>query len=321
MGRTVSSAVTYSVTVIRENGCTATKSVPITEEKTIPVAGISTSANHTNAGQSVTLTASGGTQFLWSTGTTTAQIHVQAVVTTSYSVTVTSDNGCSSQASGRIIVNTLLQVAGPAKLCMKVTPPENAVVTLPVTMTVTGGSSSYSYSWSYKAPNSTKHKEIPSGGTVIGKIKLVPALGTATLNLIGTKGNPNGLQGYLIRLTVKDNTNTSSAQTLLDGTCPLPASSIATARQGIVTTEQVWVRVHPNPVAEVLQVTISSLRQTAKVTLFDLQGRQHGQWSVEALGGSGQVKAPVAELVQGLYSNIYRSNTERGGEVLPSFCF
>ncbi|MEK6615582.1 MAG: PKD domain-containing protein [Bacteroidota bacterium] len=46
------------------------------------------------SGASTVLTASGGTTYLWSNGTTTASITVAPTVTTSYSVTACSANGC-----------------------------------------------------------------------------------------------------------------------------------------------------------------------------------------------------------------------------------
>ena len=58
------------------------------------------------SGQSTTLTASGGTSYLWNTGATTAAINVSPTSTTTYSVTVTSAAGCSSSTSRTVTVNT-----------------------------------------------------------------------------------------------------------------------------------------------------------------------------------------------------------------------
>jgi hypothetical protein len=223
---------------------------------------------------------------------------VQPSQSTLYSVTVTAANGCSTAKSVSITVIVPIGLTAPAKVCVKAAPPLKTVVTLPIIMQLSGGSAPYTYSWSYKAPSSTVYKAIPSGGTSIGKVSFVPVAGKATLNLIGTKGNLNGLQGYIVRLTVKDQTYTASAQTLLDGSCTLGSSP---ARQGVFEAEQVRVRVYPNPVGEVLLVEIRGLGQPAKVSLYDLQGRQRGYWSVAPLAGSGQLKAPVGGLANGLY--------------------
>ncbi len=55
-------------------------------------------ANYVCKGESDILTASGGDFYLWSTGATTASIMISPDETTTYSVTVTNINGCSSEA-------------------------------------------------------------------------------------------------------------------------------------------------------------------------------------------------------------------------------
>ncbi|PHN00730.1 hypothetical protein CRP01_40730, partial [Flavilitoribacter nigricans DSM 23189 = NBRC 102662] len=57
-----------------------------------------------DAGRAVTLTASGGESFLWSTGETTASISVSPLVTTTYTVTVTTGN-CSDTDAVTVHVN------------------------------------------------------------------------------------------------------------------------------------------------------------------------------------------------------------------------
>lgn len=58
------------------------------------------------SGANVTLTANGGTNYLWSTGQTGATISVSPVTTTMYTVTG-NNNGCSGTATRTIIVNPL----------------------------------------------------------------------------------------------------------------------------------------------------------------------------------------------------------------------
>jgi len=57
------------------------------------------------SGASVTLTASGGASYLWSTGATSASISVNPLSTTTYSVTVSSAAGCSAQTATTVTVN------------------------------------------------------------------------------------------------------------------------------------------------------------------------------------------------------------------------
>ncbi|HNP07902.1 MAG TPA: hypothetical protein PKN99_09750, partial [Cyclobacteriaceae bacterium] len=56
---------------------------------------------------SITLTATGGTQYLWDTGATSASITVTPLVTTTYSVTITNANGCSEAKSVVVTVKEI----------------------------------------------------------------------------------------------------------------------------------------------------------------------------------------------------------------------
>jgi len=59
-------------------------------------------------GENASLTASGGTQYLWNPGgMTTASITINPNTTTTYSVTVTDANGCSAQDAAAVLVNPL----------------------------------------------------------------------------------------------------------------------------------------------------------------------------------------------------------------------
>lgn len=56
------------------------------------------------SGESAILTASGGTSYLWSNGANTAEISVSPLSTTTFTVTVTNDAGCSSTAEISVVV-------------------------------------------------------------------------------------------------------------------------------------------------------------------------------------------------------------------------
>ena len=92
---------TYTVTV-SDGVNTATDNVTVTVQA-LPVANAGADVS-IDAGQSTTLTASGGDTYLWSTGETTASITVKPDSTTNYEVTVTS-GGCSSTDSVTVSVN------------------------------------------------------------------------------------------------------------------------------------------------------------------------------------------------------------------------
>ncbi|GAB3984549.1 hypothetical protein GCM10028806_59690 [Spirosoma terrae] len=97
----VSTAGTYSVTLTTPGGCTATTSVQIQQNNTVPTVSISpTSATLTCANPSVTLTANGTGTYQWSTGATSQTINASSAAI--YSVTLTADNGCQATASSTI---------------------------------------------------------------------------------------------------------------------------------------------------------------------------------------------------------------------------
>ncbi|MGB4847756.1 MAG: HYR domain-containing protein, partial [Saprospiraceae bacterium] len=151
---------TYTVTVTNANGCSSTASQVITVNP-LPGAGITvaeTSGTTNNdgiicAGASATLTGTGGTSYVWSTGATTTSITVTPAGTTTYTVTVSNANGCSSVASQTITVNplptagtTVTETSGLAN---------NDGITCAgasVTITGTGGTS---YAWSTGASSTS----------------------------------------------------------------------------------------------------------------------------------------------------------------------
>ena len=128
---------TYTVTVSDDTN-SASDNVVVTVNETIANAGADRSIH---AGETISLSATGGDTYLWSTGETTESISVSPVVTTTYSVKATK-NGCDATDEVKITVNpapapgTITANAGPdVNLCKG----ENTV------LTAAGG---ISYTWS-----------------------------------------------------------------------------------------------------------------------------------------------------------------------------
>jgi hypothetical protein len=95
-------AGTYTVTATAANGCNATRSIVVTNTTITPAISISGAANGCVAANT-TITASGGTSYLWSTGAATAAIVVTPVSgTTTYTVTVTGANGCTATTTASV---------------------------------------------------------------------------------------------------------------------------------------------------------------------------------------------------------------------------
>jgi hypothetical protein len=116
---TVAPATTtvYAVTVTNENGCTARKSRSLLV-RALPVASIS-GPSSVCSGSSISLTASGGATYSWSAESNEAVLTVSPLVTNTYTVTVTSADGCTATATRTITVNSLpvASVAAPQFVC------------------------------------------------------------------------------------------------------------------------------------------------------------------------------------------------------------
>lgn len=108
------STTKYTVKLTNSAGCIDSVSRTMTVNN-LPLAGInvSESSGTTNndgvicSGATVSLLGSGGTSYLWSTGATSSTILVSPSSTTTYLVTVTDANKCSSSTSQTITVNPL----------------------------------------------------------------------------------------------------------------------------------------------------------------------------------------------------------------------
>jgi uncharacterized repeat protein (TIGR01451 family) len=109
---------TYIVTVTDQNGCTASSSRLVT---ILPTPNVNiTGDNSICFGDATTLTATGGVSYLWSTGAISASITVIPLVNTTYTVTATAANGCTSSASRTVTINELpgLEISGDDVLCI-----------------------------------------------------------------------------------------------------------------------------------------------------------------------------------------------------------
>ncbi len=117
-GATVSptATTTYHVTVTDLCGATVTESITITVGSSAANAGPDVSICF---GENTTLTASGGLNYLWSTGETTPSITVGPTITTTYGVSVTGT--CGSVDSVTVTVNPIPMVtasSNPASVIM-----------------------------------------------------------------------------------------------------------------------------------------------------------------------------------------------------------
>ncbi len=136
------------------------------------------------SGNSITLTASGGSSYSWSTGETSASISVSPAITTTYTVSSTQPNGCRANNSKIVTVS-----AAPG-----VNAGTDQTVCAGTQLTL-NGSGAVSYTWNNGVTNNTP---------------FTPAVGTTTYTVTGTDAN-NCTNTDQVNITVNalPNTNTT----------------------------------------------------------------------------------------------------------------
>ncbi|WP_185155649.1 putative Ig domain-containing protein [Rudanella paleaurantiibacter] len=185
--RSVSSAGTYSVTVTAANGCTATASVTISEDKTLPAVSLSASGTVTCANPTVTLTASPAGQGTYrftgpglnqSGAANTATVAAGGV----YMVTVTAANGCTASATTTVesatnAVNASL-VASGTLTCANPT----------VTLTASPAGASYTF-WGpgLSQSGATNTATVSTAGTY--SVTVTAAGGCSAVATVNVQGN------------------------------------------------------------------------------------------------------------------------------------
>jgi hypothetical protein len=148
-GATPANGGVYTVTGTDNHGCTASNTTTVVVNGAVATITPSGPTSFCTGGN-VDLTASGGTTYLWSNGSTNATITVSASGT--YTVTITTALGCTASTSQSVTVNPI--------------PTATAGHTSPVceggsvTLQATGGSS---YAWSGPSFSSTQQNPVLTG--------------------------------------------------------------------------------------------------------------------------------------------------------------
>ncbi|MVM29935.1 hypothetical protein GO755_07820 [Spirosoma sp. HMF4905] len=108
-------------------GPTSTATISVTANAR-PTPGLSGNVNLC-AGQSTTLTASGGVGYQWSTGQSGASLVVSPTLSTVYSVTVTNESGCKATKSSTVSVNAVPKVVIKGSPSLTLTQGSSATLT------------------------------------------------------------------------------------------------------------------------------------------------------------------------------------------------
>ncbi|MDP4722759.1 MAG: gliding motility-associated C-terminal domain-containing protein [Crocinitomicaceae bacterium] len=177
---------TYTVTVTGANGCSTTSSTVITQNLTAPTAAIASNPNTTMlscTNNALSLTATGGTSYSWSNGTTT--IGTSATISIAnpgtYTVTVTSANGCTATAATTITQNNQAPTVSIAATA-------NGVLTCSTTSITLTGSSSTGSGTATWLNGSTVLSTGPISGAGNVSNYSVSTPGTYTLNILEANG-------------------------------------------------------------------------------------------------------------------------------------
>jgi hypothetical protein len=313
----ISTPVPATYTVAASDGtCINTATVHLA---TNPVPTVVVSANSTSicSGQPVNLSASGASNYTWTTGTNTfytASITDNPTVPTAYQVVGDNSFGCTAQVSQVILVyNSPTMTAGPDKnlIC-------NGTA---VTFTASGTTS---YSWDTgSAPLSGSVISVNPvssvSGPVIYTVTGVDNIGcqstrTTQVNVyvpvLSISGSTNACAGGTLQLTASGgNSNSYAWQT---GGAPIPGASLNTSltAAGILTvtanstslaitcpvSQTVAVDLHPNPVitAAAERTTICSRES---VELYASGGNSY-QWN----NGASHATITVSPQIQTTYT-------------------
>ncbi|ASW74215.1 gliding motility protein [Chryseobacterium piperi] len=201
--QTVSPTVTttYTVYAVGANGCVSTNPATVTVIVGPPTATVAASKSKICAGESVTLTASGGITYNWVglTGNGNTQV-VSPTMTTTYSVYALGGNGCSSTQPATITIEVVPAITSTL---------EDVYVCAGDTGVLDAGSGlNYTYIWSTGATTQTISTNIPGTYTV------TISNGTCSKAFTGQLLNPNLPQftnivydNHMLTLTASNPTN------------------------------------------------------------------------------------------------------------------
>jgi large repetitive protein len=292
---TVSTAGIYTVTATDDNGCQGT-SAPVNVTINSNPAPTVTAGGPTTLcqGQSVTLTASAGASYLWSTGATTQSITVSSAG--NYTVTVTDANGCSgTSAPVTVTVNPLptptVTAGGPTTFCQggSVTLTASAAVSYLWSTGAVGQSITVSTSGNYTVQVTDANGCVATSAPVVVNVNPLP---TPTVT---ADGPTTFCQGGSVTLT-----SSAAASYLWSTGATTQSITVSTAGNYQVTVTDVngcgnasaftTVSVRPNPTPGITASGPTTFCQGGSVTLTASAGASY-LWSTGATTQSITVSA------------------------------
>ncbi|MCX6296214.1 MAG: PKD domain-containing protein, partial [Bacteroidetes bacterium] len=209
---------TYTVTGTSTDGCTATAIATVT---VTPLPLVTVNSPTICFGATATLTAAGGTTYLWSTAAITNPITVTPAGTTTYTVTGTTA-GCSNSAVSTVTVTPLTTVTAEANLtyCPGAAVPLNTFTSAPAGATFTWTNSNINIGLVASGTAS-----VPAFTATNATAAAITGTITITPTLLGCVGTPST---YTITVNPSPITTVTSATICPGGTATLTAGGAST---------------------------------------------------------------------------------------------
>jgi hypothetical protein len=310
----------YSVQGTGANGCSTSKNFTV-QVKPLPNLQLNWSADTLCIGQSVTLIASGASNYSWSVGSTNTSVVVQPSVATIYNVQGTT-NGCSKILStpAFIVISPSLSVSGSSAICSGQT----------MTLSASGAGS---YTWNFfnngatftlqplataiytvDAQTTVGSISCPSSKTLQVTVHAVPAVGLSVTSPVVCRGDKiiltgSGANAYnwstgatLAAISVTANTGPALHYTITGSDINGCSASVTTTVKvqectGVPLNPSIQgsLTVYPNPSSGVF--TISS---DADASLY-IVGELGQILRYVKLNASNQHTFIVCDLTQGVY--------------------
>ncbi|MHA7943523.1 T9SS type A sorting domain-containing protein [Formosa sp. 3Alg 14/1] len=316
-----SSTTTYIVDV-SEEGVTASDEVTVTVNP-LPIANAG-SDKTIEQGESITLSASGGTRYKWNTGATTKDISVSPNQTTIYSVEVFTDGDCSASDDVKVNVNMpQIEVIANAGDNQTICEGES------VTLTATGGAS-YVWSTGETTARITVNPSATTTYSVAVSEEGVTASDevTVTVNPLPTAnaGEEKRIdQGESVRLTAAkgagylwntgettqsitvhpDTTTIYSVEVFNGGGCSAEDEVLVIVEAHILDIEEETLNfefnIYPNPATDVLNVKIEGLEADTPIRIFDMSGKLLYNQVIQAGGRILYKTLDVSRYPKGMY--------------------
>ncbi len=237
----------YNVVVTDANTCVDSSSISVVVN---PLPAISISGNNTICqGGSTTLTASGGSSYLWNNGSSSSSITVSPVVDSTYIVTGTNANGCSDTSSVlvQVMTNPTATISGNDSICYGES----------TTLNATGGGT---YTWNTGATSNSINVSPTSNTPYYVVVDVGGCIDTAFHNLsvnplpvVNISGNTTICNGQSITLTATGggsyvwNTGSFSDSIVVYPTSDTSYSVVVTNIYNCIDSSTANVTVNPLP--------------------------------------------------------------------------